>query len=196
MLLVFRGLWNDGTSASMYREIMLRNKSIFQVSTLTCLSSISICNLLIDLASYMFYVLNAGKTGYTYILRLYKPINVTHEHIPNYVLLRDIMDNEMQSCMHPVLPIKPHFTPLLSILHGTKMGIKFEYIKTYNRSVFWQRIRLNVQTCIQLHNIFTSEPQIQTVHFWKSHLPLCQLENWNWHGMYCSLPNAAVSWWV
>jgi hypothetical protein len=33
-LLVFRGLWNDGTSASMYREIMLRNKIIFQISTL------------------------------------------------------------------------------------------------------------------------------------------------------------------
>jgi hypothetical protein len=39
-------------SASMYREIMLRNKSIFQISTLICLSSISICNLLIDLPSY------------------------------------------------------------------------------------------------------------------------------------------------
>jgi hypothetical protein len=49
MLLVFRGLWNDGTSASMYREIILRNKSIFQIRTLVCLSSISICNLLIDL---------------------------------------------------------------------------------------------------------------------------------------------------
>jgi hypothetical protein len=36
----------------MYRETMLRNKSIFQISTLICLSSISICNLLIDLASY------------------------------------------------------------------------------------------------------------------------------------------------
>jgi hypothetical protein len=34
MLLVFRGLWNDGTSASMYREIMLRNKSIVQISIL------------------------------------------------------------------------------------------------------------------------------------------------------------------
>jgi hypothetical protein len=33
----------------MYREIMLRNKSIFQISTLVCLSSISICDLLIDL---------------------------------------------------------------------------------------------------------------------------------------------------
>jgi hypothetical protein len=31
---------------------MLRNKSIFQISTLVCLSSISICNLLIDLATY------------------------------------------------------------------------------------------------------------------------------------------------
>jgi hypothetical protein len=48
-LLVFRGLWNDGTSDSVYREIMLRNKSIFQISTLICLSSISIRNLLIDL---------------------------------------------------------------------------------------------------------------------------------------------------
>jgi hypothetical protein len=37
----------------MYREIMLRNKSIFQISTLVCLSSISICNLLIDLPNYM-----------------------------------------------------------------------------------------------------------------------------------------------
>jgi hypothetical protein len=37
----------------MYREIMLRNKSIFQISTLLCLSSISICNLLIDLPSYL-----------------------------------------------------------------------------------------------------------------------------------------------
>jgi hypothetical protein len=37
MLLVFRGLWNDGTSASMYREIMLRNKSIFKISTLVFL---------------------------------------------------------------------------------------------------------------------------------------------------------------
>jgi hypothetical protein len=31
---------------------MLRNKSIFQISTLVCLSSISICNLLIDLHTY------------------------------------------------------------------------------------------------------------------------------------------------
>jgi hypothetical protein len=52
MLLVFRGLWNDGTSAWMYREIMLRNKSVFQISTLVCFSSISICKLLIDLPSY------------------------------------------------------------------------------------------------------------------------------------------------
>jgi hypothetical protein len=29
MLLVFRDLWNDETSVSIYREIMLRNKSIF-----------------------------------------------------------------------------------------------------------------------------------------------------------------------
>jgi hypothetical protein len=36
----------------MYREIMLRNKSVFQISTLICLSSISICNLLIDLPLY------------------------------------------------------------------------------------------------------------------------------------------------
>jgi hypothetical protein len=54
MLLVFKGLWNDGTSASRYREIMLRNKSNFQISTPICLSSISICNLLIDLPSYDF----------------------------------------------------------------------------------------------------------------------------------------------
>jgi hypothetical protein len=32
---------------------MLRNKSIFQISTLVCLISISICNLLIDLSSYV-----------------------------------------------------------------------------------------------------------------------------------------------
>jgi hypothetical protein len=30
----------------------LRNKSIFQISTLVCLSSISICNLLTDLPTY------------------------------------------------------------------------------------------------------------------------------------------------
>ncbi|PNF21428.1 hypothetical protein B7P43_G14100, partial [Cryptotermes secundus] len=53
MLLVFRGLWNDGTSASMYREIMLKNKSTFQISTLIFLSSISICNLIIALPSYI-----------------------------------------------------------------------------------------------------------------------------------------------
>jgi hypothetical protein len=40
----------------MYRKIMLRNKSIFQISTLICLSSISICNLHIDLLMY-----NLGK---------------------------------------------------------------------------------------------------------------------------------------
>jgi hypothetical protein len=33
---------------------MLRNKSIFQISTLICLCSISICNLLIDLPSYNY----------------------------------------------------------------------------------------------------------------------------------------------
>jgi hypothetical protein len=43
MLLVFRDLWNDGTSASMYREIMLRNKVFFK--------SI-LCNLLTDLPTY------------------------------------------------------------------------------------------------------------------------------------------------
>jgi hypothetical protein len=32
---------------------MLRNKSIFQISTLICLTSISIYNLLIDLPSYI-----------------------------------------------------------------------------------------------------------------------------------------------
>jgi hypothetical protein len=53
MLLIFRYLWKDGTSASMYREIMLRNKSNFQISTLVCLSSIYICNLLIDLPAYI-----------------------------------------------------------------------------------------------------------------------------------------------
>jgi hypothetical protein len=31
---------------------VLRNKDIFQISTLVCLSSISMCNLLIDLPSY------------------------------------------------------------------------------------------------------------------------------------------------
>jgi hypothetical protein len=56
MLLVFRGLWIDGTSASMYMEIILRNRSIFQISTLVCLSSISICNLLIDLPLCMLKV--------------------------------------------------------------------------------------------------------------------------------------------
>jgi hypothetical protein len=35
-----------------YREIMLRNRSIFQISTLVCLSPVSICNLFIDLTSY------------------------------------------------------------------------------------------------------------------------------------------------
>jgi hypothetical protein len=30
----------------------LRNKSIFQISTLVCLSSISICNLPVDLPTY------------------------------------------------------------------------------------------------------------------------------------------------
>jgi hypothetical protein len=49
MLLVFGGMWNDGANASMYKEIMLRNVGIFQISTLVCLSSITICNLLIDL---------------------------------------------------------------------------------------------------------------------------------------------------
>jgi hypothetical protein len=33
---------------------MLRNESIFEISTLICLSSISICNLLIDLPMYKF----------------------------------------------------------------------------------------------------------------------------------------------
>jgi hypothetical protein len=36
----------------MYRKIMFRIKSIFQISILICLSSISICNLLTDLPSY------------------------------------------------------------------------------------------------------------------------------------------------
>jgi hypothetical protein len=40
-------------------EIMLRNKSIFQISTLVCLCSISICNLLIDLPTY-FNILPHG----------------------------------------------------------------------------------------------------------------------------------------
>jgi hypothetical protein len=58
MLLVFRGLWNVGTSVSMYMEIMLRNKSLFQISTLICLSSISICNLLIHLPTYIYNTLS------------------------------------------------------------------------------------------------------------------------------------------
>jgi hypothetical protein len=32
---------------------MLKNKSIFQISTLVCLSSVSICNLLIELLTYI-----------------------------------------------------------------------------------------------------------------------------------------------
>jgi hypothetical protein len=48
MLLALRGPWNDGTIAPMYRETMLINKSIFQISTLVCSSSMSNCNLLID----------------------------------------------------------------------------------------------------------------------------------------------------
>jgi hypothetical protein len=35
---------------------MLRNKSIFQISTFICLSSISICNLLIDLRINMAHL--------------------------------------------------------------------------------------------------------------------------------------------
>jgi hypothetical protein len=58
MLLVFGGLWNDATSASMHREIMLRNKSIFQISNLVCLISISICNSLIDLPTYLILTLD------------------------------------------------------------------------------------------------------------------------------------------
>jgi hypothetical protein len=46
----------------MYREIMLRNKSIFQISPLVCLSSISICNLLIDLPSY-----NKRNVSFNYV---------------------------------------------------------------------------------------------------------------------------------
>jgi hypothetical protein len=95
MLLVFRGLWNDGTSASIYREIMLKNKSSFQVSTLVCLSSdimlknkssfqistlvclssIYICNLLIVLPSYI-----RNK----YILKL--PLNVVTTRIEAFVV--------------------------------------------------------------------------------------------------------------
>jgi hypothetical protein len=87
------------------------------------------------------------------------------------------MDNEIRSCMDPVLAIKPHFTPLLSILHVTQRETKFKYIKTSNRSEFGQRISLNVQTCIQLHNLLTSEPQIQTIDLLKSHLLLCKIEH-------------------
>jgi hypothetical protein len=72
MLLVFRGLWNDGTNASMYREIMLRNNIIFQISTLVCLSSISICNLLIDLPTYLIspVTFNVCLLFLLYFLRL------------------------------------------------------------------------------------------------------------------------------
>jgi hypothetical protein len=87
------------------------------------------------------------------------------------------MDNETQASMHPVLVIKPQFTPLLSIPRGTQRGIKFACLKTYSRIVFGQRISLSVQTCIQLYNLLTSEPQIQTIHFLEPHVPLCQLEN-------------------
>jgi hypothetical protein len=48
----FQGLVKRWDKCLNYREIMLRSKSIFQISTLICLSSISICNLLIDLPSY------------------------------------------------------------------------------------------------------------------------------------------------
>jgi hypothetical protein len=72
MLLVFRGMWNDGTSASMYSEIMLRNKSIFQISTLVCLSSISICNLL------------------TYLRILMSVHNIRHRKAPGGKVLRNV----------------------------------------------------------------------------------------------------------
>jgi hypothetical protein len=64
MLLVFRGVWNDGTSASVYREIILRNKSISQISTLVCLSSVSICNLLIIYKYIYIYKMDV----YMYVL--------------------------------------------------------------------------------------------------------------------------------
>jgi hypothetical protein len=48
----FQGLVKGWTSASMYREIMSRKKDIFQICTLICLSSISICILFIDLPTY------------------------------------------------------------------------------------------------------------------------------------------------
>jgi hypothetical protein len=49
---------------------MLRNKSIFQISTLICLSSISICNLLIDLPTYYDFVDGSGFLTYSYISHL------------------------------------------------------------------------------------------------------------------------------
>jgi hypothetical protein len=44
---------------------MLRNKSIFQIIALICLSSISICNYLIDLLSY-FHILELQIWGFIY----------------------------------------------------------------------------------------------------------------------------------
>jgi hypothetical protein len=44
--------WSLSQATTIFIDCMLRNKSIFQISTLAGLSSISICNLLIDLPSY------------------------------------------------------------------------------------------------------------------------------------------------
>jgi hypothetical protein len=53
---------------------MLQNKSIFQISTLICLSSISICNLLIDLSTYVYI--------YMYGLVFYIVTPVTRDQLP------------------------------------------------------------------------------------------------------------------
>jgi hypothetical protein len=48
----------------MYREIMLRNESIFQISTFICVSSTSICNLLIDWPTYNIKLQHCDFTVY------------------------------------------------------------------------------------------------------------------------------------
>jgi hypothetical protein len=55
------------TMGQVPREIMLRNKSIFKISTLICLSSISICNLPIDLAAYK-WLLDTILSDQCYVL--------------------------------------------------------------------------------------------------------------------------------
>jgi hypothetical protein len=63
----------------MYREIMLSNKSIFQISTLICLNSISICNLIIDLPTCTN--LNSREPHYALKCRL-----VADLMVPTYIL--------------------------------------------------------------------------------------------------------------